>query len=155
MQTGRRVALDVGKARIGFAVSDQHSILASPQQAEPRVEGSASAVAARIQELADVVSIYVGLPVNLKAKSTESTRDCVAFAIELQALVDIDVRLIDERFSTKIASQKLSTAGKNSKQQRQIIDSEAASVILESAIEFEKRTGDLPGTSVSEYRFED
>lgn len=155
MQTGRRVALDVGKARIGFAVSDQHSILASPQPAEPRVEGSASAVATRIQELADVVSIYVGLPVNLKAESTESTRDCVAFASELQALIGIDVRLIDERFSTKIASQKLSTAGKNSKQQRQIIDSEAASVILESAIEYEKRTGDLPGTSVSEYRFED
>jgi putative Holliday junction resolvase len=155
MQTGRRVALDVGKARIGVAVSDQHSILASPQQAEPRVKGSASAVAARIRELPDVVSIFVGLPVNLKAESTESTRDCVAFAIELQALIDIDVRLVDERFSTKIASQKLSTAGKNSKQQRLIIDSEAASVILESAIEFEKRTGDLPGTSVSEYRFED
>lgn len=155
MQTGRRVALDVGKARIGFAVSDQHSILASPQQAELRVESSASAVAARIKELADVVSIYVGLPMNLKAEQTESTRDSIAFANELQSLIDIDVRLIDERFSTKIASQKLFTAGKNSKQQRQIIDSEAASVILESAIEFEKRTGELPGTSVSEYRFED
>jgi putative Holliday junction resolvase len=155
MQTGRRVALDVGKARIGFAVSDQHSILASPQQAEPRVEGSAIAVAARINELAGVVSIYVGLPVNLKAESTESTRDCVAFANELQSLTEIDVRLVDERFSTKIASQKLSTAGKNTRQQRQIIDSEAASVILESAIEFEKRTGKMPGIIVSEYSIED
>jgi putative Holliday junction resolvase len=155
MQTGRRVALDVGKARIGFAVSDQHAILASPQQAEPRVEGSAIAVAARINELAGVVSIYVGLPVNLKAESTESTRDCVAFANELQSLTEIDVRLVDERFSTKIASQKLSTAGKNTRQQRQIIDSEAASVILESAIEFEKRTGKMPGISVSEYSIED
>ena len=77
------------------------------------------------------------------------------FAREIQQRLDIEVRLVDERFSTKIASQKLSTAGKNTKQQRQIIDSEAASVILESAIEFEKRTGQLPGSSVSEYRFED
>ena len=155
MQTGRRVALDVGKARIGFAVSDQHSILASPQQAEPRDASSAGAVATRIIQLADVVSIYVGLPVNLKSESTESTRDCVVFAHELQSLVAIEVRLVDERFSTKIASQKLSTAGKNTRQQRQIIDSEAASVILESAIEFEKRTGKMPGISVSEYSIED
>ena len=155
METGRRVALDVGKARIGFAISDTHSILASPQEAEPRTDASAATIVARIKQHSDVVAIYVGLPVNLKSLSTESTKDCVAFARELQQRLDIEVRLVDERFSTKIASQKLSTAGKNTKQQRQIIDSEAASVILESAIEFEKRTGQLPGSSVSEYRFED
>lgn len=155
MQTGRRVALDVGKARIGLAISDRHSILASPQEAEPRTETSAAKIVARIKQHSDVVAIYVGLPVNLKSLTTESTKDCVAFAREIQQLLDIEVRLVDERFSTKIASQKLSTAGKNTRQQREIIDSEAASVILESAIEFEKRTGQLPGSSVSEYRFED
>lgn len=155
MQTGRRVALDVGKARIGFAVSDQHSILASPQIAEPRGDSSAITVANRIGGLGDVVTIYVGLPKNLKGLATESTRDCIAFAHDLQKVVDIEVRLVDERFTTKIASQKLSTAGKNLKQQRQIIDSEAASVILESAIEFEKSTGVLPGVSILEYEVED
>lgn len=155
MQTGRRIALDVGKARIGLAISDPHSILVSPQEAHPRTDTSAAAIVAHIKKHSDVVAIFVGLPVNLKSLSTESTKDCVHFARELQQLIDIEVRLVDERFSTKIASQKLSAAGKNTKQQRQIIDSGAASVILESAIEFEKRSGQLPGMSVSEYRFDD
>ena len=154
MQTGRRVALDVGKARIGIAVSDQHSILCSPQPAELRGPASATAIADRIGELGNVSVIYIGLPVNLKGSSTESTHDCVQFAISLQALVEIEVRLVDERFTTKVASQKLSSAGKNTRQQRQVIDSEAASVILEAAIEFEKRTGDFAGISVSEYQLE-
>ncbi len=155
MQVGRRVALDVGKVRIGFAVSDPHSILVSPQQAVKRSDSSVAALAESIRELADVVAVYVGLPVNLKSLETESTRDSVAFAADLKQLLDVDVRLVDERFSTKIASQKLASVGKNTKQQRNLIDSEAASVILESAIEFEKRTGEFAGISVSEYRLED
>jgi putative Holliday junction resolvase len=48
--------------------------------------------------------------------------------------------LLDERLTTVAASKALHAAGKTAKQQREIIDSLAAVLILQLALEQESRT---------------
>jgi putative Holliday junction resolvase len=104
-----------------------------------------------VLKLENVVEVYVGLPLNLDSRTTQSTDDAVEFARALHANRAIDVRLIDERFSTKIASQSLRSKGLDSRDQRAVIDSAAAAVILEAALAHEKTTATAPGIKISEY----
>jgi putative Holliday junction resolvase len=148
MRTGRRVAFDVGKARVGVAISDLHAIIATPNDFFLRTDAILQAV--DLVATSEAIEVYVGLPLNLKSEFTESTRDCLVFAEQLQQLLAIDVRMVDERFTTSIASGSLRESGKSSKSQRGLIDSAAAAVILESALESERATGLPPGSKVLE-----
>jgi putative Holliday junction resolvase len=151
MRLGRRVALDVGSVRIGVAASDEHSILATPlAHIKRKPDGLASCVD-QVLKLENVIEVYVGLPLNLDSRTTQSTDDAVEFARALQANLAIDVRMVDERFSTKIASQSLQSKGLDSREQRGVIDSAAAAVILEAALDHEKKTATAPGIKISEY----
>jgi putative Holliday junction resolvase len=136
----RKIAVDVGLARIGVAISVDslaipHSVIGQGQTA--------------IAELVDIYNekhaecIYVGLPLSLRGGHTASTRMAIEFA-ELIALQGIPVRLIDERLTSKTAQQSLRQAGKNAKQQKAIIDASAACLILEFALASEKH-GELAG----------
>ena len=151
MRLGRRVALDVGKARIGVATSDQHSIISSPQPFIRRDGKNSVDAVLTIIDSTDAIEVYVGLPLNLQSKFTESTSDCLEFARAIQDLVSIDVRLVDERFTTTLASDSLRAAGKNSKSQKEFIDSAAAVVILDTALEYEKATGLAAGIKVMDF----
>lgn len=147
MRSGRRLAIDVGKVRIGVAVSDFHGILASGLETIIRDIDSSLALA-RIIELANELSpieIYVGLPISMAGQHTSSTQDAVDFADALAAQVSCPIRLIDERLSTVSASSALRSSGRDSKSGRKVIDQIAATVILEQALEIEKATGALPG----------
>lgn len=156
MFIGRRFAFDVGKARVGVAASDSHAILSSPQSHIKRAGDLASVCAEAVQMLnaGEAICAYVGLPVNLQNKNTESTRDAIAFAIQLQALTEIPVRLIDERLSTTAAAGSLRAAGHSAKQQKGIIDSAAAAVILEQALALEKALEGFAGRSIAEVNYE-
>lgn len=152
MRSGRRLAIDVGKVRIGIAVSDFHSILASGLETVPRgaeLEPSIKRIVELINEI-EPIEIYVGLPVSMSGNHSASTTDAIAFAKELNELVSTEVRLIDERMTTVTAANALRMSGRDSKSGRQIIDQIAATVILEQAMEQEKSTGTRPGKAMSE-----
>ena len=152
MRSGRRIAFDVGKARIGVAVSDYHAILASPADHIARTADLQAAVdaAATLIENESCIEAYVGLPVNLKNVATQSTEDSLAFAKALAEQVKIEVRLIDERFTTSTAASSLRMAGHSAKQQKSLIDSAAAAIILEQAMSEEKSKSVTPGLSIEE-----
>jgi putative Holliday junction resolvase len=58
------------------------------------------------------------------------------------------VRLIDERFTTSTAHEALRASGHDSRARRETVDAAAAAVLLEAALEAERRTGDAPGQLV-------
>ena len=155
LRPGRRLAIDVGRARIGLAVTDIHAILASPLVTVHRVESlseSVQAVLTAASEAGGVFEIYVGIPVNLQGESTQSTQDAIDFAQELQANTDIDVRLIDERLTTSMANNQLKQIGKSQKDARSTIDQMAAVAILEFALSVEKNKGIAPGLSLEQWK---
>lgn len=146
---GSRLGVDVGQARIGVATCDPDGLLATPLETVPRREGDP---VARISALAaehDVVEIVVGLPVNLRGEDTASTRDARDFADELAAASGRPVRLVDERLSTVSAHAALRDSGRSQRSSRRIIDQAAAVVLLQQAIDVEKRTGRALGETVN------
>ena len=137
MQRGRRIAFDVGTARIGVAVCDPDGILATPLEKIERNESDIKSALSYINEY-DAVAIYVGLPLNLEGKWTRSTFDALYFAQELEEETNVRVRMIDERLSTRAAQANLHAAGKTVKSSKGIIDSAAAIEILERALDILK-----------------
>jgi putative Holliday junction resolvase len=155
LRPGRRLAIDVGKARIGLAITDIHAILASPLTTVQRVESVVDSVDAVLQEAAvagEIFEIYVGVPVNLRGVSTPSTEDSLMFAEALRAKTEVPVKLLDERLTTAMANSQLKQVGKSQKDSRSTIDQMAAVAILEFALSVESNTGNEPGLSIEEWR---
>ena len=152
MRSGRRLAIDVGKVRIGIAASDFHAILASGLETVPRgedLEPSLKRIVELVHEV-EPIEIYVGLPVSMSGNHSASTEDAIDFARQLSSLVLSEVRFIDERMTTVTAANALKLSGRDSKSGRQIIDQIAATIILEQAMEQEKSTGKQPGKAMGE-----
>jgi putative Holliday junction resolvase len=59
--------------------------------------------------------------------------------------------MVDERFTTKIASSAMSQAGKSTRHQRAGIDSAAAAIILETALDYERLKEEFAGTPIEEF----
>ncbi len=140
----RRLAVDVGSARIGLAISE--GTLALPLET---LVADAQAIP-RIQEIAtsrDVEVVYVGLPLNLKGEFTASTTKAIEFA-QLLENVGLVVRMIDERLTTKSAQNMLQKAGKKVKESREYIDAQAAALILDFALSSER--GNLAGMTLND-----
>ena len=152
MRSGRRLAIDVGKVRIGIAASDFHGILASGIETVARgadLESSMLRIVELVTEI-EPIEIYVGLPISMSGNHSASTGDAIDFARQLSPLVSVEVRFIDERMTTVTASNALKLSGRDSKSGRKIIDQIAATVILEQAMGQEKSTGAKPGKAMGE-----
>lgn len=152
MRSGRRLAVDVGKVRVGLAVSDFHGILASPLQNIARESDDAQTVASMLAAIAEetIIEAYFGLPVSMSGNASASTEDAIALANAFEAASMIPVRMIDERLTTVSAAAALRSSGKNSKEGRKVIDQIAATMILEQALATEKSSGKQPGVTLGE-----
>ena len=140
----RRLAVDVGSARIGLAISE--GTLALPLETLTVDEHAQ----ARIEEIAKskgVNVIYIGLPMNLRGEFTASTHKAIEFAQSLAA-TGLTIRLIDERLTTKSAQRMLQSSGKKVKESREYIDAQAAALILDFALNSER--GGLAGISLDD-----
>lgn len=150
MRSGVRLAFDVGKARIGVARCDAQAILAVPVQTLRRDRYGAD-----LDEAADLVAehqaseVIVGLPKQLSGKGSASARDARKWARELAVIIaPVPVRLVDERLTTVTAQRELHEAGMAAKNFRPVVDQAAAVIILEQALETERRTGQPAGELV-------
>lgn len=131
----RKLALDIGNARIGVAISQDslclpHSVILNNEGA---IAELLTLVAAE-----QPVCLYIGLPLSLSGGHTQSTKMALEFARELEARVAVPIRMIDERLTSKSASAALRSAGKNSREQKGIIDASAAALILDFALSSER-----------------
>jgi putative Holliday junction resolvase len=144
--------VDVGKVRIGIAICDREAILSSPIEAVARLSNVSETVASIVQLAVthDVIEVYVGDPLSLNGKATDSTNDARFFAMELSTSLSIPVRMIDERLTTVSATAKLRASGISAKDSKSIIDSASAVEILESALSYEKSSGLAPGNLVGD-----
>jgi putative Holliday junction resolvase len=155
LRPGRRLAVDVGKARIGLAISDIHAILASPLATVARdsnAQKSVDEILALATTDGDLLEIYVGVPVNLQGSVTSSTLDAVDFATLISESSTTPVLLVDERLTTSLANSQLLAIGKTQKSARSTIDQMAAVAILEYALTLEKNSLQRPGSAVSEWK---
>jgi putative Holliday junction resolvase len=147
---GRRIGVDFGVARIGVAVSSVDGIICSPLATLQNNDEALGSLLELISEQ-EPIEIYVGLPLNLQGEHTQSTVLAIAFAKQLFQSGVSNLRMVDERMSTRAAQSQLHASGKNSRQSKGVIDAAAATLIVESALSYERATGQIPGIDVSEF----
>lgn len=140
---GRRLAFDVGLARIGVASCDPDGILATPVETiHLRQFPWPEQTLVRITELAqeyEPVEFIVGLPRTLKGRSGASVDMALEFVAQLrETYQQIPVRLVDERLSTVVATQALRDSQVKSRSQRSIVDQAAAVEILNTWLDLRR-----------------
>ncbi len=150
MRRGRRLAIDVGDARIGVASCDPDGVLATPVETVPgRDVPAAHRRLRQLVEEYEPIEVVVGLPRSLSGGEGPAAAKIRVFAQELaRGVAPLPVRLVDERMTTVTASQGLRASGVKSKKGRSVIDQAAAVVILQNALESERASGTAPGESV-------
>ncbi len=133
------MAVDFGDARTGLAVCDKTEFLASPVGVIH--EKNFSAVAQKVAYAAaeyDVKEIVVGYPVNMNGTVGERAEKCKAFSERLQKLVDVPVKLWDERSTTVSAHNYLNQTNTRGQKRKDVVDAVAATIILESYLNYRK-----------------
>jgi putative holliday junction resolvase len=127
----RTMAVDLGSARTGVAVSDELGMLAQPWKTLPGGEASLEAVVAAVGELKPG-RILVGLPRNMNGTYGPAAEVARAFAENLRARVTCPVDLWDERLTTVAAQRSLRESGRKARDQRGVVDQVAAQILLQS-----------------------
>jgi len=131
------LSLDYGDARTGVAISDPTLFLASPLTtiAERKGENLTKKVA-QIALEHGVGKIILGYPKNTnntlgdRAKKTEAFKDLLQ-----KELPDVTIILWDERYSTASAVGIMNETNIRGKKRKQLIDSVAATLILQSYLD--------------------
>lgn len=140
------MALDFGLVRIGVAISDPEGQFAFPTTVLDAQDWE-SALAEVLSEYEPVV-IYVGYPVTLSGDPGTSARMAREFAIELAGHFVGEIRLVDERLTTKAAMQEMRSSGRSEKESRSSIDAAAATLLLETVLSQEKNLSRFAGNPI-------
>lgn len=130
---GRLLGLDHGSKRIGVAISDTSRLIATPYEVIAAEE--ALTALDRILAEEDIDGLVVGLPMSLSGEESASTTAAREFAAAVGAHTGLEVTLVDERYSTKVAEDVLIAGGMRREKRRDIRDKMAATVILQGHLD--------------------
>ena len=132
------ISLDIGDKTIGVAVSDALGITANGLMTIDRIgiRKDADKVLALIKEY-ECGTVVIGLPLNLDGSDSVQTQKVRDFRTMLEnkmrstGVKGVDVVFQDERFTTKIAENVLIEADVSRKKRKEVIDKQAAVIILQ------------------------
>ena len=130
----RIIGIDYGDARVGIAVSDALGYTAQGVKTLPNkvYEKMMSALLEVLDEYG-ANKIVVGLPKNMDGSRGERCDVTEAFVEDLKSRrPELDVVFWDERLSTVQAAGILNTTNTRGKDRKNVIDTVAACIILES-----------------------
>lgn len=132
MSTGCVLAIDYGVKRVGLAASDPMGIIANGIGTLENAPDLMQRISAIVQER-NVTRIVVGLPLTLQGLDGDTTRLVRAFVDKLSAQVPVPVVLLDERFTSSIATQTIRDMGVGRKKRRDKgkVDEIAAIILLQ------------------------
>ena len=132
------LSIDLGEKRTGIAICDEKEIVAYPL--EVIVEEDREVLVEKISNLTKsngVEMVLVGLARNMDG-SYGKARICEKFAEKIKERLKMPVVLWDERQTTKLAMRYMNESNTKKKKKKKIVDSIAATIILESFIEYKK-----------------
>ncbi len=134
------MALDVGKARIGVALTDPLGYTAQPLLTLWRKSrGDDLRSLLRLIRKHEVTHIVVGNPLHMSGDVSPWAAKVHEFAEELRTRSSLSVELWDERLSSVAANELLHEAGHDTRDRKRIIDQVAATVILRDWMEARER----------------
>lgn len=138
----RVLGIDLGRRRIGLAVSDATRTLARPLRTIERGPSDRLTVRALVEIIETLSSdpdglaaVVVGLPKHLDGSPSDQTAHAQAMAAALQQRLRIPVVLQDERLSSREAESRLAVRERDWRKRKAKLDAAAAAVILQDYLD--------------------
>ena len=136
----RIISLDIGKKRTGIAVSDPLQIIATALETVDSNEliGYLKKYIAREQ----VEKVLVGYPLNFDNTPTDATPLVDKFILKFgNVFPQMPVEKIDERMTSKMASQAISGMGlkKKDREKKELIDTVSAVMMLQEYLSLNEK----------------
>jgi putative Holliday junction resolvase len=138
MTQSRILALDLGKKRIGLAVSDELGLTAQGLETLQRTNIREDLT--RLSQLAaekNVSLILLGNPLHMSGRESRQTEYARDFGERLGAASGIPVKFWDERLTTVAAQRVLRESGISIEKRAKAVDRLAAVILLESYLDSE------------------
>ena len=134
--TGRILALDLGKKRIGLAISDELGITAQGlETVERRGRRDDIEDLRRLAVLRGVTKILVGDPLHMSGDSSRQGDYTREFASELERKTGLPVEFRDERWTSREAERTLRGSGVANGKRKATIDKLSAVILLQSYLD--------------------
>jgi putative Holliday junction resolvase len=130
----RILGIDLGRARIGVAVSDELGMLAHPVETIPARSDAVRRIAEIVREK-NAERVVVGLPRHMNGSVGTGAVEALAFVEKLRALVSCEVVTWDERLTTMAANRALRESGQKIRDSRKVVDQVAAQMILQGYLD--------------------
>ncbi len=141
----RVLAIDVGRRRIGLALSDPTGTLARPWRVVPHAASLALAVEEMVAIVEGLIAeedglerVVVGVPKRLDGSPSDETAHAAAFADGLRARVGVPVSGWDERLTSVEAESRLAERERDWRRRKAKLDAAAAAVILQDFLDSRK-----------------
>ncbi len=138
---GRILALDLGQKRVGVALSDE--LLISITRLNPILRTNWKQLLVDVAELVqvhDAKALVIGLPLSLDGTNDSAADAARQIGENFSRSLSIPVFLHDERLTSVAAAEQLREAGHNPREVAQLIDSEAAAIILADFLDSNTKT---------------
>ena len=137
MDKCRLIGLDLGSKRIGVSICDEKQLIATPFKTINRTSNNEL-----INELKIIIvennikGIIIGNPLNMDGSSGRSAQSVKDISNNIKKNIDVPIFLWDERLSTVGAFNLSSQLDVNVTKREKKIDENAATFILQGAIDF-------------------
>ena len=136
----RLLGIDPGKNRVGLAISDEDKLVSTPLKTILKKNNSNFIL--EIKEIIaenNIEGIIVGNPINMDGSKGASAQSAFDFTKYLSNNVSIPVSMWDERLSSEAAFNLSSNLDINVSKKIKKLDENAASFILQGAIDYISR----------------
>lgn len=140
----RFLGIDYGTRRIGLAVGDDETCIASPLMTVDATGRAKQDVQAVLKNSCgyEVDAYVVGLPINMDGREGTQAKLTRAFGEELARVGDRPVHFLDERLSSRAADEKLREHNVTRGQRRNRQDALAAQIVLQEFLDVENADSD-------------
>ena len=136
----RILGIDVGRRRIGLAISDPTRTLARPLIAltvdgEDGPDRVAKEIARLAEEEDGLSAIVVGMPARLDGTPSGQTLHVARFIVALKSRTSIPVFEEDERLTSREAESRLAVRVRDWRKRKARLDAAAAAIILQGYLD--------------------
>ena len=136
----RLLGIDPGKNRIGLAISDENKLVSTPLKTI--IKKNNSNFIKEIKEIIiekDIKGIVIGTPINMDGSMGPSAQSAKDFTKYISNNISIPITMWDERLSSEGAFNLSSNLDVNVSKKVEKLDQNAASFILQGAIDYIRR----------------
>ena len=132
---GRALGIDYGEKRVGLALSDKSSLIASPYKTIQYFSENELISEIKKIVLEQEIEVFVlGLPLNMKGQDSSQTKKVRQFK-KILSVLNLPIVYEDERYSSILAKNSLVLQNVKTGHNKSEIDRTAAAIILQQYLD--------------------